>query len=200
MAGDPYAEPEPPPRRAPGEYAWTVRFNPIDLLFGQGTAGVQYAVAGPLTIGVAPTYLFNGAVYDNQGLDRKGWGLAGQVELWIDGRPYRGMFLRGQLSHQQATYSFSTGAKDVPANASYSNSVGQNFAGLLIGSQSIHGGWFTFTTGIGVEKNLSYSKTNTIDCPVTLSDGTVTRGDCSVGAGLGGGWDILGDISIGAVF
>lgn len=208
-----YREPEPPPpsRRGPGEYQWNVRFNPIDLVFGRATVGAQYALFGPVTVGIAPTYLFNGAVYDNQGLDRKGWGIAGHLELWIDGRPFHGMFLRGHIEHEQATYSFDAPAADPVTNGPvgepqhFSTTVPRNRLGMLIGSQSIHGGWFTFTTGIGVVKDLSYDKSRVVACPVDVEDSkgntATVAGTCTgVGSGFGGGWDILGEISIGAVF
>lgn len=177
--------------RGGGGPTWNVRANPIDALLGRATGAGEYAVAGPLSVGVAPTYVFSKPVYVTDTYDVKGWALAGQVGLWVDGSPFRGMALKLHLEHETTTYTIVDGN-----NQRFSRTFGLNKVGALLVSQSLHGSWFTFSTGIGVVKDVSWSQAeHTVTCP-----GGDASTQCDVASGLGRGWDLVGEIAVGVAF
>lgn len=179
------------PRRRSGEYDWNVRLNPIDLLLGRGTAAVERNLAGPLSVAVAPTYVFSKPVYLSDPYDVKGWAVAAQLGIWVDGNPFRGMALKLHLEHETTTYTITDASQN-----KVSRTFGLNKVGALLVSQSIHGGWFSFSTGIGVVKDLSWNEADhTVICP-----GGDASTQCTVASGIGRGWDLLGEIALGVVF
>jgi hypothetical protein len=185
------ASAEQTPRRGPDDYKWNIRFNPINLLLGRASGAVDYGLIGPLSIGVLPTYVFSKPVYRSDPYDVSGWGLAGQLALWIDTRPFRGLAIKLHVEHETTKYTVTDAA-----NNQSSRTFNMNKVGALLASQSIHGGWFTFSTGIGIVKDLSWNKEDhTITCP-----GGDASTQCDVASGLGRGWDLLGEIAIGVVF
>lgn len=181
----------PPPKRVGPE--WNIRFNPFDLLEGRASGAVEYAVAGPLTVGVAPTYVYGRPVYeDNEGYDVGGWAIALQPAFWFDERPFRGLALKLHLEHESVTYRIKT-----QDGSEEKTSLGLNKIGAMIASQSIHGGWFSLSYGFGLKKNLSFDKEkHTVTCPGYPAG---SKG-CIVASGIGKGFEIVGELGLGVVF
>lgn len=186
-----HTPPPPPPRRTGPE--WNVRFNPFELLQGRASGAVEYAVTGPLSVGLAPTYVFGRPVTESgDGYDVGGWAIALQPAFWIDGSPFRGLALKLHLEHESVTYRIKTfdGSEE-------KKSLGLNKVGAMLATQSIHGGWFSFSGGIGIKKDLSYDEAeHTVTCPGE----TAGSNRCIVAAGMGRGFDVIGEIGIGVVF
>lgn len=185
-----YSPPPPPQRTGP---QWNVRFNPFDLLEGRASFGADYAVSGPFTIGLAPSYIYGRPVYvSGDGYDVGGWALALQPGVWISGLPFRGLGLKLHLEHESVTYRIKT-----DTGAEEKKSLGLNKVGAMLVSQSVSSGWFSLSYGLGLKKNLSFDEAkHSITCPNAPAG---TNG-CIVGEGIGQGWEIIGELGIGVVF
>lgn len=183
--------PPPPPKRTGPE--WNVRLNPFELLQGRTSGAVEYALTGPLSVGLAPTYVFGRPITaSGDGFDVGGWAVALQPAFWIDSNPFRGLALKLHLEHESVTYriKLEDGSKE-------KKSLGLNKIGAMLASQSIHGGWFTLSGGIGIKKDLSYDEAeHTVTCPGYAAGSN----KCIVAAGEGNGWDIIGELGLGIVF
>lgn len=181
----------PPPKRTGAE--WNIRFNPFDLIEGRVSGAVEYSVAGPFTVGLAPTYVYGRPVYlSGDGYDIGGWALALQPGIWLGTKPFRGLGLKLHLEHESVTYriKLSDGSEE-------KTSLGLNKIGAMLASQSLHAGWFSLSYGLGLKKNLSYDEEkHTVTCP-GYDPG---EGGCIVAAGIGKGFEIIGELGIGVVF
>jgi hypothetical protein len=184
-----YAQPPlpPPPKRA--ELQWSIRFNLFDLLFGRATAEIEYAFAGPLSLALGPQYIFADPRQDrNSGVTATGSGIYGELGVWVEGRPLRGYFLKGHLGYASITFHGDNMDVTVP----------ETKIGVMFGSQSIYGGWFSLSGGFGV----SYD-TQSKDYSINGRD-TRTQQPLLVtipASGLfGNGWDLLSQIGIGGSF
>jgi hypothetical protein len=71
--------------------------------------------------------------------------------------------------------------------------------GLMFGSQSIYGGWFTLSGGFGVAIDTQAQDRGPLSCHDTR---TLVPQECTiVASGLfGNGWDLLSQIGIGGSF
>jgi len=185
-----YSPPPPPERVGP---LWNVRLNPFELLQGRASGAVEYAVGGPFSIGLAPTYVFGRPVtVSGDGYDVGGFALALQPAFWIDQHAFRGLALKVHLEHESVTYRIK--AAD---GSEEKKSLGLNKVGAMLGSQSIHGGWFSFSWGIGIKKDLSYDEAkHKVTCPGSAPGSN----NCIVADGQGNGWDIIGELGLGVVF
>jgi len=179
--------PPPPPKRS--ELAWSIRFNLFDLLFGRVTGEIEYAFAGPLSLTIGPQYIFADPRQDrNFGVTASGSGIYGELGVWVEGRPLRGYFLKAHAGHEWLTFHGYGEEVDLPATR----------LGLMFGSQSIYGGWFTLSGGFGVAID-TQSKESQIQGWDSLNraPGTVP---ISASGLFGNGWDLLSQIGIGGSF
>jgi hypothetical protein len=195
------APPPPPPKRT--ELQWSIRTNPLDLVFNQRfDVEVEYAFWGPLSIEIAPQYIFGDYRASNTYMtDRvtltdyplnftaSGAGAYAQLGFWVEGRPLRGFFLKGHAEYNRITF-----RSDVESVA-----LAQSRFGMLFGSQSIYGGWFTLSGGIGVVYDTSAKQT-----PLRYQNPVVANQIETYqipGSGrLGSGWDIIGQLALGGSF
>ena len=185
------AAPRESSSRRPGEYQWNIRVNPLDLLFGRASGAVEAALVGPLSVGVLPTYVFSKPVYQSDTYDVNGWAIAGELGIWIDGSPLRGFAVKLHAEHEAVTYTIVDGAQNTTSRTMQLNKIG-----ALLASQSIHAGFFSISTGIGVVKDLSWNEADhTVTCP-----GGNASTQCVVASGLGRGWDLLGELGLGVAF
>lgn len=184
-----YVDPPPPPAPPRGPQ-WNIRWNPVDLINSTVSGEVDYAVVGPLTVGLVPSYIYGKPVFEgSHDYDIAGWSLGADVGLWIDGSPFRGTFLKFRAEHESITYAYT------PSNGAEARySLGLNRIGGMLGSQSVHGKLFTISGGIGVMKDLSYSEADHI---VPCSE---SPAGCVVAQGIGNGWDLIGQLAIGVIF
>jgi len=184
-----YVEPPipPPPKRS--ELSWSIRFNLFDLLFGRVTGEIEYAFAGPLSIAIGPQYIFLDPRQDrNLGVTASGAGVYGELAVWVEGRPLRGYFLKGHAGHEWITFHGYNQDLDLPATR----------LGLMLGSQSIYGGWFTLSGGFGVAID-----TQSKESQITGKDdvtGAVGAVRIAASGLFGNGWDLLSQIGIGGSF
>jgi hypothetical protein len=179
--------PPPPPKRS--ELSWSIRFNLFDLLFGRLTGELEYAFAGPLSLTIAPQYIFaDPRQAKDLGVTASGAGIYGELGLWVEGRPLRGYFLKAHAGHEWLTFHGYNQDVDMPATR----------LGLMFGSQSIYGGWFTLAAGIGVAVD-TQSKESQITGRDNLT-GTVGPVPISASGLFGNGWDLLSQIGIGGSF
>jgi hypothetical protein len=184
-----YAQPLPPPPQR-SELQWSMRFCLLDLIFGRATAELEYAFAGPLSLTLAPQYIFGDRRGErNYGVTASGAGLYGELAIWVEGRPLRGYFLKAHAGHAWVKFHGDNNAEvDVP----------ETKLGFLFGSQSIYGGWFTVTGGIGVAVDTE-SQDRDIAGRDTRNGDPVTYRILASGI-LGNGWDLLSQISLGGSF
>jgi hypothetical protein len=193
------APPPPPPKRT--ELQWSIRLNPLDLVLSQRfNVEVEYAFWGPLSIEIAPQYIFgdfraNNVVMTDANLvdhpinmTASGGGVYTQLGLWVEGRPLRGFFLKGHAEYNRITFRSDIDNVSIP----------QSRFGMLFGSQSIYGGWFTLSGGIGVVYDTSAKQTPIqFQNPVNNSMQTYLI----PGSGrLSNGWDIIAQLAIGGSF
>jgi hypothetical protein len=183
--------PPPPPKRS--ELSWSFRFNIFDLLFGKATAEIEYAFAGPLSITIAPEYIFADPRQDrNSAITASGAGIYSELGLWIEGKPLRGYFLKGHFGHRWITFH-----GDKP-NDELSAPMTQ--LGLMFGSQSIYGGWFTLSGGFGVAYDLQAQDHGPIDGHDTRLGTPILNQTIPASGLFGNGWDLLSQIGIGGSF
>jgi hypothetical protein len=130
----------------------SIRLQALDLLFGSIGGELEYAFAGPVSIGLAPQYIFADWRQNSSiGLKGKGSGVTADLGFWIEGRPLRGYFLKARLSYSSVTFKSyqpdgvtELATEDVP----------ETILGVMFGSQSIYAGWFTVSGGFGIGYNL----------------------------------------------
>jgi hypothetical protein len=161
----------------------------LDLLFGRATGEIEYAFAGPFSVALVPEYVFSNPAIDRaSGVTAKGVGLAAELGYWVEGRPLRGYFLKAHGGYRSIKFSSAIEDVNVPATQ----------VGAMFGSQSIYGGWFTLSGGLGVLYDLQ-SKDRPI---VTGYDSNGRPVGYIIGASglFGNGFDLLGQLSIGGSF
>lgn len=184
--------PPPPPSKRKGP-EWNIRFNPFELLQGRASFAGEYAIGGPVTVALAPTYVYGTPVtVSGDGYDVGGWALALQPGFWLEGTPFHRLALKLHLEHESVTFRIkaSDGSEE-------KTSLGLNKVGAMIVSQSVYGGWFSLSYGLGLKKDLSYDEgEHTVTCPGADPG---TKG-CIVASGLGRGFDMIGEFGIGVVF
>ena len=89
------AGPPPPPKPPESSCCrWSVRYNALDLLFGRMTFEGEVAVIGPLTIGIAPSWIW-GSLRDAS-LDHTD-ALAADVGVYVEGKALRGFWVKGRI-------------------------------------------------------------------------------------------------------
>ncbi|WP_437965458.1 hypothetical protein WMF04_38360 [Sorangium sp. So ce260] len=138
----------PPPPPMPPEATccrWSVRYNALDLLFGRVTFEGEIAVIGPLTIGLAPSWIW-GSLEDAT-MDTTGYALAADIGVYVEGKPLRGFWVKGRLGYEsfEAVY---TPSRNVTGKRDVSSAV----LGVIIGSTNIFGrdGGFAMSGGFGL--------------------------------------------------
>jgi hypothetical protein len=159
-------------------------------LFGRATGELEYAFAGPFSITIAPQYIFGDRRADrNSNVTATGSGIYGELGLWVEGRPLRGYFLKAHAGHAWVKFHGDNDAEvDVP----------ETKLGLMFGSQSIYGGWFTLSGGFGVAID---TQSEDRDIPARDSKTNMPFTYTVPAAGLfGNGWDLLSQIGIGGSF
>jgi hypothetical protein len=191
--------PPPPPKRK--ELQWSFRTNPLDLVLQQRfNVEIEYAFWGPLSVLIAPQYIFgdyrasNVFMTDSLGVDHplnitaSGAGAYAQLGLWVEGRPLRGFFLKGHVEYNRVTFKSDVDTVAIP----------QSRFGMLFGSQSIYGGWFTLSGGIGVVYDTAGKQTPiNYRSPVDNSPQTYP---IAASGRLSNGWDIIGQLALGGSF
>jgi hypothetical protein len=106
---------------------------------------VEYAFAGPFSILFGPQYIFADPRQNSSvNVKASGAGFYSELGLWVEGRPLRGYFLKAHFDHSSITFKSDIDELKVP----------QTRVGALFGSQSIYGGWFTISGGVGVVYDL----------------------------------------------
>jgi hypothetical protein len=161
----------------------------LDLLFGRVAGEIEYAFAGPFSLSVIPEYVFSDPSTSSAlGVKASGGGFAGELGFWLEGRPLRGYFLKAHCGYRLITFRSIISETDVPATQ----------VGAMFGSQSIYGGWFTLSGGIGVVYDFQ-SQDRVL---ITGYDSAGRPTGYIIGAsGLSGnGFDLLGQLSIGGSF
>ena len=180
---------EPPPPPKPHELQWSIRLNPLDLVFGRANMEIEYAFWGPFSIEIAPQYIFGDLRQDKQhSISASGAGFYSHLGLWIEGRPLRGYFLKAHAEYNRIT--FHSDIQDL--------SFPQSRFGAMFGSQSIYGGWFTISGGIGVvydtsaqDRNICWARDAASPCYVYVIPASGV---------LSNGWDIIGQLALGGSF
>ncbi|WP_437276208.1 hypothetical protein WME90_33860 [Sorangium sp. So ce375] len=142
------AGPPPPPKPPESTCCrWSVRYNALDLLFGKMTFEGEVAVIGPLTIGIAPSWIWGSL--EDASIDTTGYALAADVGVYVEGKPLRGFWVKGRVGYEsfEATYT-PPRASTVAASRDVSSAV----LGVIIGSTNIFGrdGGFAMSGGFGL--------------------------------------------------
>jgi len=123
-----------------------------------------------------------------------GFGLAGELGVWVEGRPLRGYFLKAHLDH--SWLKFHSKNPDGAPIQDVDNPATR--IGALFGSQSIYGGWFSVSGGFGIVYDLQ-SEERPINYynPV---DGQQKTGPIGASGLFGNGIDLLTQLAIGGSF
>lgn len=186
------AEPAPPPRKRSGEYDWSVRFNPVSLVFGQANLEIEYALNDTFSVMAAPQYVYGDVYAKDLGLEVSGAGIIGQLGIWIDGRSLRGHFLKLHGEYDSVSYKSTLNGAQIDKTT-----IGRNIVGAMYGSQSIIGGFFTISWGIGIGYDLKAAEHE-----VVCDDGRGGSAICKIDkpGPLKNGVDLLGQLALGASF
>ncbi|MET0594908.1 MAG: hypothetical protein ABW133_19570 [Polyangiaceae bacterium] len=175
----------PPPKRT--ELQWSIRMQVLDLLFGRATGELEYAFAGPFSFTVIPEYIFAYPGVDkSDAVKVSGAGVAGEFGYWVEGRPLRGYFLKAHAGYRSIKFSSTIDEVSVPATQ----------LGAMFGSQSVYGGWFTLSGGIGVVYDFNSEERSFR----AGSAAAPTRYVIPASGLFGNGFDLLGQLSIGGSF
>jgi hypothetical protein len=189
-----YAPPPgpPPPPRPPESSCcrWGLRYNPFELLLGRMTFEGEVAVVGPLTLGISPSWIW-GSLLDTN-LDTTGFALAGDIGIYVEGKPLRGFWVKARLGYEsyEAVLTHSTD-QDTVGKGDVSSAI----VGGMIGSTNVFGrnGGFAISGGIGLGVALAD--------PVTITaDSKRARDEAVVFYDKTGKIQFLGSLALGAVF
>ena len=186
-----YEPPAPPPPPKRTELSWSIRLNPLDLVFGRANIEIEYAFLGPLSIEIAPQYIFGDFRQSKTyNISASGSGVYGELGLWVEGRPLRGYFLKAHAEYNHLTFRSDVASVDFP----------QTRFGALFGSQSIYGGWFTISGGIGIVYDTSNDVRYINTCAVRDPSGGCTTFEIPTSGVLSNGWDIIAQLALGGSF
>ena len=205
QSGPPVYEPlppPPPPKRS--ELMFSFRLNPLDLVLSQRfNVEIEYAFWGPLSIAIAPQYIFGDFRATNVymtdpstlidyplDLTANGAGAYAQLGVWVEGRPLRGFFLKGHAEYNRITFHSDIDNVTVP----------QTRFGMLFGSQTIYGGWFTLSGGIGVVYDTAAEKRLINYANPSPTGARVQQYEIAASGRLSNGWDIIAQLALGASF
>lgn len=132
----------PPPVCCSG----SIRVNPLDLVFRKISMEGEFAIVGPISLEIDPTYIFGVPGSGSDGYSAKGFGIAGKVGVWFQGDALRGWYAKGVVEFTQ----YYVTATDIDNSKL---SFGELAYGAMIGSQTVFGrdGGFTLSGGIGVK-------------------------------------------------
>jgi hypothetical protein len=130
----------------PPELRFTVRFNPLDLIFGKVSGDFEYALSDQFSITLGPEYIFGDPRQNTSaGITASGVGAYGQLGFWIEGRPLRGYYLKAHFAYRSVIFHSDIDRLQVP----------ETLLGVMLGSQSIYAGWFTLSGGFGIAYDLA---------------------------------------------
>lgn len=132
----------PPPACCSG----SIRINPLDLVFRRVSMEGEFAIVGPISFEIDPTYIFGVPGSGSDGYSANGFGIAGKVGVWFQGDALRGWYAKGVVEFTQ----YYLKATDIDNSKV---SFGELAYGAMIGSQTVFGrdGGFTLSGGIGVK-------------------------------------------------
>jgi hypothetical protein len=173
----------------------SIRLQALDLLFGTLGGELEYAFAGPVSIGIAPQYVFADWRQNSSiGVKGKGAGIIGELGFWIEGRPLRGYYLKARLQHTSVTFhSYQPdGVTEIQ-----SVDVPETIVGVMFGSQSIYAGWFTVSGGFGIGYDLKADDKRSIHVSDPYYDPYPLPGP---GLISGNGFTLLPELSLGGSF
>jgi hypothetical protein len=126
----------------------SIRLDALDLLFGTLGGELEYAFAGPVSIGIGPQFIFADSRQNSAlGLKAKGSGIYGELGFWLEGRPMRGYYLKARLAHSSVKFRSTLADGITPLQEV---DVPQTLMGVMFGSQSIYAGWFSVYGGFGI--------------------------------------------------
>ncbi len=183
----------PPPPRAPKPPSCCtlgIRFDPFDLIYRRVSLEAELAVWGPLTVEVAPSWIF-GAPGD--GIDASGVSVLGAVGVYFQGTPLRGFFLKGVAGFESFEATLQHPLLD---DSTASGTVSSPIFGMLFGSSHVFGrnGGFHLSGGLGVDIRTGDQVTLVAPGAGDVPGASVSFYDEDVTIGL------LGSIGLGAAF
>ena len=149
----PLGPPPPPPPKAPDELRWALRYDPFDLLFRRLTFEAEIAILGPITIEVAPSWIWGSPAED---LDEEGFAIAANVAVYFEGRPMRGLWLKAHFGFE----TFEATLTHPAFQTTDVDDVSTALLGGMIGSSTVFGrnGGFMISGGIGIGVALADTK------------------------------------------
>ncbi|KYF88915.1 hypothetical protein BE20_34250 [Sorangium cellulosum] len=125
---------------------WSVRYNALDLLFGRMTFEGEVAILGPLTVGLAPSWIWGSL--DDATLDTTGFALGADIGVYVEGKPLKGFWVKGRLGYESFEAVYTPSPRVTPGKRDVSSAI----LGLSIGSTNIFGrdGGFAMSGGFGL--------------------------------------------------
>ncbi|MBI4703509.1 MAG: hypothetical protein HY744_20555 [Deltaproteobacteria bacterium] len=162
----PAYQPPPPPEQRPkprGCCLWSVRYDPFDLLLGRVTLEGEVAIIGPVSVQIAPSWIFNSLA---EGIEHSGLAVAGNVAFYVQGDAFRGFWVKPHVEYEwfKATLTRENrsgnaegepgpGCEDPkPGSGKCTKTLGSLILGGVIGSSTVFGrnGGFALSGGIGL--------------------------------------------------
>jgi hypothetical protein len=168
----------------------SVRFNVFDLIFGQVSGELEYALTDQFSIVLGPQYIFADPRQDSSlGISAGGVGFYGELGYWLEGRPLRGYFLKAHFGHKSVIFHSDFDRLQIP----------ETLVGALFGSQSIYAGWFSLSGGFGVAYDLA-AEDRTLSFHDPTNGGALTTYKLTATGPLHNGFDLITQLAIGGSF
>ncbi len=140
--------PPPPPKPIkPACCRWSLRFDPFDLLFRRLTFQGELAIAGPISIEIAPSWIF-GSPYEN--FDAAGFSIGGNLAWYfLSGKALKGLWLKAHVGYENYDATLTNPALPSSSDTKTASSA---VLGGMIGTTSVFGrnGGFAISGGIGI--------------------------------------------------
>ncbi|WP_437543883.1 hypothetical protein WME95_35060 [Sorangium sp. So ce327] len=178
------AGPPPPPKPPESTCCrWSVRYNALDLLFGKMTFEGEVTIIGPLTIGIAPSWIWGSL--EDASLDTTGYALAADVGVYVEGKALRGFWVKGRIGYESFEAVITP-----PGRLEGRGDVSSVVLGGMVGSTNVlsRDGGFAMSGGFGIGVALAD--------PVTITAGPYQYSFYEKAGKI----KLMGSLSLGVVF
>jgi len=139
-----------------------------------------------------PGYVFADPMAKEAGADVAGGGIGAEIGLWLEGRPLRGWYIKGHAEYNWITLR----TKRNDGSELDQEKIPKTLVGALFGTQNIIGGFFTYSWGIGIVKDLSAKERDIW----YLDNGKEVLGTIPKSGLLENGIDLITQLQIGVTF
>jgi hypothetical protein len=164
------------------------------LLFRRATLEGEVAIVGPIALEVVPSYIFGSIL---EGLDARGFAIAGNVVFYPGGVPLRGFWIKAHFGWEGYHGTFRHSNADNDSGATQDEKfVSSPILGGMFGSTTVFGrnGGFAISGGIGIGVATASKVTFQATSPAAQTTETLSVYDKA------GRIQLLGSLALGATF